>query len=306
MDAVKRGPVIGIVAGALGLVIAGAVAVWLLTRPAGPDAAMQAYLEALAAGDGERAAALVACTDADAAILVGAFPGATGLLTDPRVEAVSQDADTARAEISYTLDGAGQSATVALDQVSGSWQIGCSGLGTLSATSTLGDTVAVGSQLVPTLSPTALLPAVYDVTPAPVGLVTGSATAAVAMDAATEVALTPSFAPAALEQATAQVQSYLTACTAPATAVPDNCGIRVPWAADLATLDSLAFAIESLPTLAFSDDLTSFAATGGILTATAEGTTREGAQASFTYRTDEWAIRGILGATVNELVLWVQ
>lgn len=153
--------------------------------------------------------------------------------------------------------------------------------------------------------PVLLLPALYDVFPAPVGILTGTATAALAPGGAATADLQPELSDTALETASAQVQAYIDACTAPADAVPANCGIRVPWAADLATLTSLSFRVETAPTLAFADDLSSFAATGGVLVATASGTTRDGSPGTFTYRSDDWSLRGGMAFSGNRLVLSV-
>ncbi|MFD4958631.1 hypothetical protein [Microbacterium sp. NPDC058389] len=89
-----------------------------------------------------------------------------------------------------------------------------------------------------------------------------------------------------------QLDRYADACAAPAATVPAHCGIVVPWAADLAQLSGVAFRIEAYPVAVVSADGGSFDATGGVLVATATGTTRDGASGSFTYRTDEWALRG--------------
>ncbi|MGN6218213.1 MAG: hypothetical protein ACTHNQ_01815 [Microbacterium sp.] len=89
-----------------------------------------------------------------------------------------------------------------------------------------------------------------------------------------------------------QLDHYADACAAPAKTVPEHCGIFVPWAADLAQLSGLAFRIEAYPVVVLSPDGRSFDATGGVLVATASGTTREGAPGSVTYRTGEWALRG--------------
>jgi hypothetical protein len=89
-----------------------------------------------------------------------------------------------------------------------------------------------------------------------------------------------------------QLDGYADACAAPAAAVPAHCGMVVPWAADLAQLSGVAFRIESYPVVVLSTDGRSFDATGGVLVATATGTTRDGAAGSVTYRSDEWALRG--------------
>ncbi len=95
----------------------------------------------------------------------------------------------------------------------------------------------------------------------------------------TAVSLSPSPTPEATGAAQAQLDAYADACTQPATTVPPNCGLRVPWAADLTALSSLAFRIDQRPVLVLSADARTFAATGGVVVATATGTTREGTTA---------------------------
>ena len=128
---------------------------------------------------------------------------------------------------------------------------------------------------------------------------------ALSNDESVTVALEASITPEATSAAQAQIDAYADECTQPAAAVPANCGLRVPWAADLATLTSIAFRIDQRPVLALAPDGRSFAATGGIVVATATGTTRAGATASFTYRADDWALRGSVSFQGDEMVLAV-
>ncbi|MBW9093497.1 hypothetical protein JNB62_07375 [Microbacterium jejuense] len=103
-----------------------------------------------------------------------------------------------------------------------------------------------------------------------------------------------------------QLEAYADACATPAATIPEHCGIVVPWAADLATLTGIAFRIERYPVIAVSPDRQSFDATGGILVATVTGTTRDGAPGTFTYRTDEWALRGDVAVEDDRTVLSVR
>lgn len=103
-----------------------------------------------------------------------------------------------------------------------------------------------------------------------------------------------------------QLDAYADACAATAAAVPEHCGIVVPWAADLAELSGVAFRIEQYPAVALSPDGRSFDATGGILVATATGTTRDGVATTFTYRTDEWALRGDVSVEDDRTTLSVR
>ena len=67
----------------------------------------------------------------------------------------------------------------------------------------------------------------------------------------------------------------------------------------------MAFRIDQSPALTLSPDLRTFAATGGAIVATATGTTRAGGAGTFTYRADDWALRGTVCFTGDEMVLAV-
>jgi len=287
------------------LLALGAALVWVLLRPAGPQAVAEDYFEALTRGDAASALALVAAEDVDATVAQAAFEGASGRISGVTVSGVDEDGETATVSVAFSLDSQPGTAAVGLVRTADGWKVTESGLGSMTISSTLGDAAALGTAIVAADEPMLLLPARYDVIPAPVGILTGEASAAVVPGGAAAVDLQPRVADGAVEAAATQVQAYLDACVAPTDSVPESCGIRVPWAADLAALASLAFRVESAPTLAFSDDLSSFAATGGVLVATASGTTRDGSAGSFTYRADEWSLRGGMTFTGNRLVLSV-
>lgn len=301
----KRGPLIAVVAAGVVLLAVAGLVLWLLQRPPGPQAVAEDYLRALAGGDADTALNLVASDSLDSSMIEAAFAGATATLSDATVTGVSEDGDTATASITYTLDSTSGSGELMLQQTPTGWKVAPDGLGTVTITSTLGDAAAIGTAVVGVNQPVVLLPALYQIDAAPVGILTGALTVAVAPGSAATAALQPQLSDTALETASAQVQAYVDACTAPADAVPENCGIRVPWAADLATLTSLTFRVETAPTLAFAEDLSSFAATGGVLVATASGTTRDGAPGTFTYRSDGWSLRGGMIFSGNQLVLSV-
>jgi len=87
-------------------------------------------------------------------------------------------------------------------------------------------------------------------------------------------------------------------------AVPDGCGIRIPWGTEFAAVDDVRFRIEQLPVLELTDG--GFVADGGVLVATVSGTGQDGSPRTETYRTDSWTLRG--GVTVEgdtvELDVW--
>ena len=80
----------------------------------------------------------------------------------------------------------------------------------------------IGTAIVEVGAPFLLLPGLYDVLPAPVGILTGTATAGVTPGGAATADLQPELSDTALETASAQVQAYIDACTAPTDAVPEG------------------------------------------------------------------------------------
>lgn len=97
------------------------------------------------------------------------------------------------------------------------------------------------------------------------------------------------------EQALAQqaLDEHLEDCTADEGtdgAVPDGCGIRIPWGTEFAVVAEVRFRIEQLPALELTDD--GFIADGGVLVATVSGTGQDGTPRTETYRTDSWTLRG--------------
>ena len=327
-SAIVAAAVVAIVA-----IVGGFVAWSFISRPSGAAETVGAYLAALERGDGAAASALSAQQAVDAAAVeFGALDDATEWISAARVETITEEGTDATATATFTLAATQHSVTMTLSNRSGAWLVTDAPATTLRATSTMGAGIEIGDVAVPfddaaaagadaataagtgteteTKAAThaatvALLPGVYEVTAAPAGLLEGAQEVVATGAESLNVALQPTLGAAALTAADAQLATYLAACTAPATAVPLDCGIRVPWAADLASLTRLTFRIDKAPTLALAPDGSGFAATGGTLVATAVGVDDGGGAASFTYRDSEWALRGSVGFTIDALTLEV-
>jgi hypothetical protein len=303
---VKRKTIVGI---GVAVVVATVVAVGaalLLNRPETPDAAARAFLEALAGGDGARASDLLAEPPADVD-LAAALDGAEELLTDATLESMdSADPRHPLANISFRLGDDDHSAAFHLVETGAGWRVDADALGTVTATTSIGDTVAVGGAQIPVDAATPLLPAIYDLHAAPAAALDGAASAVVLPGGSETVEIAASVSPDATAAAQEQLDAYAEACASAADAVPADCGLRVPWAADLVSLDAIAFRIEEHPALILSADASSFDATGGIIVATARGTTHAGAPGSFTYRADDWALRGSVSFAGDEMILLVR
>mgnify|MGYP003450251726 FL=1 len=327
-SAIVAAAVVAIVA-----IVGGFVAWSFISRPSGAAETAGAYLAALERGDGVAASALSAPQAAgETAVEFGALDDATEWISAARVETITEAGTDATATATFTLAATQHSVTMTLSNRSGAWLVTDAPATTLRATSTMGAGIEIGDVAVPfddaaaagadaataagtgteteTKAAThaatvALLPGVYEVTAAPAGLLEGAREVVVTGADSLDVTLQPTLGAAALTAADAQLATYLAACTAPATAVPLDCGIRVPWAADLASLTRLTFRIDKAPTLALAPDGSGFAATGGTLVATAVGVDDGGGAASFTYRDSEWALRGSVGFTIDALTLEV-
>lgn len=297
----KRGAVIGIATGAAALVAAVGAVWWFTAQAPSAEQTAEAYLRALSEGDADALTGLIDDDTGGFAEIVEAFAGADSYLEEYTLEGIGDDG-SARADV--VLDGEQGVVFFQLGETPGGWRVDADYLASLDVTTTIGDAVRIGDVLQPA-GPVSLLPAVYTLTAAPAGLVAGSTTVAVTNEEPLTAAVEASLAPEAVATAQAQLDAYLAACTAPATAVPANCGLRVPWAADLATLSSIAFRIDTAPVLTLSPDARSFAATGGVVVATATGTTRDGSTGAFTYRADDWAVRGTVSFTGDTMTLAV-
>ncbi len=311
----RRAAATGIAGGAVVVVAGVAFAGWLLAQPPSAEEAARTYLSALSDGDFARIDTMMANPgDEDSRrVVADAFAGAEDYIDDPSIEEISPaQAGFTTVRASAELDGERRTLHFALSDAGGEWMLAGDHLAELEVFTDLadtglpaGDSVWIGAALAPAGTRVALLPAQYPVTAAPRGLVTGEASVAVSNDRTSTVQLGVSLSPAATGAAQDQLDAYADECTVPATAVPANCGLRVPWAADLATLTSIAFRIDQRPAVALSPDGRTFAATGGVVIATATGTTRDGRAGTFTYRADDWALRGTVSFEGDEMVLAV-
>lgn len=261
---------------------------WWSDRPSttAEDTAL-GYFRALAAGDinAVRASGLQVDT-----VTAAAYATASGMLGQPKVISSKTVQGGVQVRIGYSMAGRKLAAEVVMIREGDHWTAKKTPTGNLRVESAWG-TITVGG--VPLDTPSIdLLPAVYPIAAGPSALISGAARIGVVAGAEQVIVLEPGFTTKAEKTAADRVDSYLEYCTRPATAIPENCGISVPWAADLATMSEVRFRIEKAPTLKLTPP--GFSATGGVLVATVTGTDPNGAPATKTYRSDAWALRGQL------------
>ena len=283
------------------VVLAAAAWLWLATnRPSTPDAAARAYLHALESGDADA----VQATGIDVSpTAIAAFVDATAHIGNAEVRARQTDADdtAATVEVSFRLDGRRHDASLRLISRDGRWVVDGSGLGTLTVESSIGSAVAIGATTAPVRTVLPLLPAAYAVTAAPTGLLVGESAVVVLPGDETTVTIDAAVRPEATAVAQEQLDEHLETCTVPAGAVPEGCGIRIPWGTEFREISEVRYRIETSPVIALTPE--GFSADGGALVATVTGTAQDGAARTITYRTDSWTVRGDVSYTADGLVL---
>ena len=274
----------------LAVLVAGGFATWwfVLRTPGAEEVALEVF-RALESGDAERVErAGVEVPDAAAA----AFGEALALIAEPSVRSASETEDRAEVVVAFRLDGDSFASTVALRKVEGRWVPDAADvLGTVVPHVEPGAGAAIGFTVLPNDEPSTLLPAVYLATAAPSAILAGEQRIEVFPGGpAGSIVLDAEVRPDAAAIAQAHLDDYLDACTQPAASVPANCGIRVPWGADLASLEGIRFRIDRLPVLELTEQ--GFIARGGELVATATGRSHSGRAATSTYRSTDWGVQG--------------
>ncbi|MFK0240892.1 hypothetical protein ACIQTX_08520 [Microbacterium sp. NPDC090281] len=289
-----------LIGGAAGLVVI-AAGLWFwqsTTRPPTPEDAALGYLHALESGDADAVAATGITVSATA---LDAFGSATALIEEAVVTTVREDGDSANVDVTFRLDDEKRTAQLTLIPIDGRWTVDESGLGTLTAQSTIGSDVAIGAATTPVSKEIALLPAAYTVTAAPSALLSGETTVQLLPGAAATAAVDAELRPEATAAAQTQLDEHLETCTAPGSEVPDGCGIRIPWGTEFREVTEIDYRIDESPAITLTP--TGFTAQGGVLVATMTGIGQDGAARTVTYRTDSWSLRGEASFTADGLVL---
>jgi len=298
-----------LIGGAAGVVVAVAAGLWIwqsTTSEPTPEEAAAAYLRALESGDPaavEKTGAVVSPETLET------FSEATALVEDAEVTSIegSDSAPvggaTAVAEISFRLADEEHTAELTLSPVDGRWVVDDSGRGSVTAAPSVGTFVAIGEHTLPAGEATALLPATYTVTAAPVALLSGEKSVTVLPGDETAVDVDVSVRAEATTAAQKQLDEHLETCTEPGTALPIGCGIRIPWGTEFREVSDIRYRIEQLPTIVLSG--ADFRADGGALVATVTGTGQDGAARTTSYRTESWSVRGDVSFTEDGVALTV-
>lgn len=295
-----------LIGGAAGVVVI-AAGVWIwqsASRAPSAEEAAAGYLQALESGDPD---AVEATGIAVSPTALEAFAVATALIEDAEVTAIrgvdGAEGHDPTAEISFRLDDEPHTAELSLERIDGRWVVDASGLGTMTATATIGSSVSIGEARIPVAERTPLLPAAYALTAAPVTLLDGEGSLVVLPGEDSALTLETSLRPEATSAAQKHLDEHLTTCTAGLATPPEGCGIRIPWGTEFREVSEIRYRVEQLPTIALAS--TGFRADGGVLVATVTGTGQDGSARTTTYRTESWAVRGDVSFTAEDVVLSV-
>lgn len=283
------------------VVIVAGLWLWSSTnRSSTPEDAALDYLHALESGDPD---AVTAAGSMVTVTALEAFGAATALIEEGEVTDVRENArgDAAAVAISFVLEGEEHTAELTLGVADGRWGVDATGLGTLTPDSTIGSDVAIGDTIIPLGEATPLLPGTYIVAAAPTTLLDGESPVQVLPGADVTATVDAAVRPEATAAAQAQLDDLLEACTAPGAAVPDACGIRIPWGTEFRTVEEITYRIDDSPAVALTPS--GFTASGGVLVATVTGIGQNGETRTTTYRTDSWDLRGGVEFTADGLTL---
>lgn len=277
------------------LAAAGIIVALLLDRAGTPEDQARAYLDALAAGDAEAAAA----TGVEAGDDAGpALSAATGLISSPTVGTAVVDGRNATVDVTFELDGEPRETELVLRHDGDRW---VPEAGSALATAQLPVPVTIGDAFLESGRRTPLYPGIYEAQAAPADFFEGSVEFALAPGDREQPAMEAALRPEAQDLAQALLDEHAAACTESAAEVPEHCGIRVPWAADLVEMTKISYTVERTPNIVLEAE--SFTATGGSLVATVQGTGFDGRLTTVSYRTDGWSMRGDVSFTADGIRL---
>ncbi len=272
---------------------------WFFLRPATAEDAALAVFRALGSGD-------AAQVDASGVVVPdtarAAFHSALGFVADPEVRSSQEQDGYTRVTVAFHLDGDPYEATIRVHKREDRWiPVAEDVLAAVTPAVTPGTGIGIGGSFYANGEAVTLLPGVYPLAPAPVRVLQGEQRVRVFPGEVSALSVQASLRPDAAEIAQGQLNVYLDACTVPATTVPEHCGIRIPWGADLASLSEVRFRIESYPVIELGGG--GFVASRGELVATAIGKNHAGKAHTVTYRTTDWTVRGDLDLTTEGFVL---
>ncbi|MGM7678398.1 hypothetical protein [Microbacterium sp. A94] len=292
-----RSRTVWIVVIAAAVVVAAGLSWFFLARGSSAEDHAEAYFQALADGDLPAVRTAGVIVDEQAA---AAFLAAAEHLSDVSVSPLSEETSSATVAVSYRLAAQEYDTELTLLRDGERWvPEPASALGAVTTNAPL----AIGDAVLQHDTEITLLPAAYTAVAAPSAFLAGETTFAVLPGSSEDIEIDATLRPEASVLAQEELDDYAASCTVSSTVLPASCGIVIPWAADFTSVSEFSYRVEKLPQITISR--TDFRAEGGELIATVTGTAPDGSNATRTYRTTTWSLRGDVSFTADDIALSV-
>ena len=314
MDPKKKKKIIlisSIAAGLVLLLIIGSIVINVIgSTQYGPEAKVKAYLSAISEGKASEANKLVdtgVTKDAAALLTNDVLKESKSLMKNPKVTDVTTAGDSARVEISYSIDGTAFDGIIEMSKDGkqavffDNWKIDKPLLASVYVYANQESAVSVNGVDVDFGKNYELLayPAAYEIG-APKGKFFEAeaqtfvaATGSKAVYDSIDVELTPT--KDLTEEIQTQVNKFLDACATETTPNPEECNLRSNYYINFSGEPAFKYKVVKYPTIIVNDGGTRFDAEKGQVTATATGElSYPGGQGTGTYKWDDWGISGTI------------
>jgi hypothetical protein len=309
----KRVILLSVVAAAVVLLLAigGIVAAVVVGANNGPEALVRNYLTAISEGKAEEANKLVdpGLGEEETVLLTDdVLRESPEFISKPKVSRISSSRDSAYASITYVLDGRTYDATLDLSKDDGKWTIDKPLLSTIYMYSSTNTKASVNGTTVDFTDKGSIqaYPAVYDIGAPEGDLFEAEAqtftagTGGKANYEGIELGLKPT--KALTDAVQKEVNAHLDECVASTDTNPEGCGLRIPTYLDFSSVSSVAYKVNTYPTVTVDENGRYFESGEGDVGATVNGTKFDGSAGTVEYGSDDWGPSGKINIDDDEKV----
>jgi hypothetical protein len=309
----KRVILLSVIAAAVVLLLAigGIVAAVVVGANNGPEALVRNYLTAISEGKAEEANKLVdpGLGEEETVLLTDdVLRESPEFISKPKVSRISSSRDSAYASITYVLDGRTYDATLDLSKDDGKWTIDKPLLSTIYMYSSTNTKASVNGTTVDFTDKGSIqaYPAVYDIGAPEGDLFEADAqtftagTGGKANYEGIELGLKPT--KALTDAVQKEVNAHLDECVASTDTNPEGCGLRIPTYLDFSSVSSVAYKVNTYPTVTVDENGRYFESGEGDVGATVNGTKFDGSAGTVEYGSDDWGPSGKINIDADEKV----
>jgi hypothetical protein len=309
----KRVILLSVIAAAVVLLLAigGIVTAVVVGANNGPEALVRNYLTAISQGKAEEANKLVdpGLGEEETVLLTDdVLRESPEFISKPKVSRISSSRDSAYASVTYVLDGRTYDATLDLSKDDGKWTIDKPLLSTIYMYSSTNTKASVNGTTVDFTDKGSIqaYPAVYDIGAPEGDLFEAEAqtftagTGGKANYEGIELGLKPT--KALTDAVQKEVNAHLDECVASTDTNPEGCGLRIPTYLDFSSVSSVAYKVNTYPTVTVDENGRYFESGEGDVGATVNGTKFDGSAGTVEYGSDDWGPSGKINIDKDEKV----